>query len=86
MPRSRQNSPSWQHPYDLMVVEKLTRLQVEQEQLLETVDEHAEKHEAQDVWNKAFSVALAGLGAGLAHAKAPEVIEALQALFKVLKP
>ena len=69
-----------------MMVEKLTRLQVEQEQLTETVDDHANKHEAQDVWNKAFTLALLGLGSGLAHAKAGEIVDLLQGLWKVFRP
>jgi len=88
MQRSARNSQSWHHPsqHDLMTVERLTRLEVIQAEHVETIDEHAEKHDAQDVWNKAFSVALAGLGAGLAHAKATDVIEAIQALWRVLRP
>ena len=69
-----------------MVVEKLTRLQVEQEQLTETVDGHTERHDAQDTWNKAFTLALGGLASGLAHAKAGELIELLQELLRVFRP
>lgn len=69
-----------------MHVERITRLEVIQEDHGETLEDHAEKHEAQEVWNKAFTVALAGVSAGLAHAKAPEVIEAIQALWRVFKP
>jgi hypothetical protein len=64
---------------------RLTTLELGQESLDETVEGHASKHNAQDIWNKAFTIALAGLGSGLAHAKAGEVLEAIISLFRAFK-
>lgn len=80
-------------PHGLETERRLTRLEVTSEgygetleEIGETVETHADKHQEQAVWNRGFTVALAGLGAGLAHAKAPEIVGLLLTLLARLKP
>ena len=80
-------SPYTSQPHGLETERRLTRLEVTTEghgesleEIGETVETHTDKHQEQAVWNRGFTVALAGLGAGLAHAKAPEIVELLLAL------
>lgn len=89
MTRSRMPSqpPSWPYqPEEIRTAERLTRLEIVQEDHTETLDSHDQRHDEQAVWNRAFSVALAGLGAGLAHAKADSLAEFLVAFLKALRP
>ena len=87
MIRSRMQSqqPSW-HSHELQTESRLTRLEIVQEEHDEAIDAHSSKHDEQAVWNRAFSVALAGLTAGLAHAKADGLADFLAHLLKALKP
>ena len=87
MNRSRSSSPPqfWLSP-EQATEHRLTRLEVGQEDHSSQIEDHAEKHSAQDVWNKGFSVALLGLSAGLAHAKADGLAEFLAHFLKALKP
>lgn len=62
---------------------RLTRLEVTSEQHGETIEDHTGKLHSQDVWNKGFTVALAGLGSGLAHAKAGDVIDLLLTVLRL---
>jgi hypothetical protein len=64
----------------------LTTLEITQSRDGERIDHHAEKHDHQDVWNKAFTVALMGLGSGLAHAKLPELLDLARQFLKAFKP
>ena len=88
MTRSRQDwqqSPShW--PHVLETERRLTPLELTSEHQGKTLEKHTEKHDAQDVWNKGFTIALAGLSSGLLHAKANDLIEAALGLLKVWKP
>lgn len=88
MNRSRSSSrqPSWPYPPEYVTVEKLARLEITQDHHSERLDDHETRHDNQDVWNKGFAVALAGLGAGLAHAKADGLADLLAAILKVWKP
>jgi hypothetical protein len=71
--RDSQSSPHhWQHA--LQTEGRLTRLEVTSEDHEEKIGDHDDKHDAQDVWNRGFTLALAGLGAGLMHAKAGDVL------------
>lgn len=74
--------PSW--PHGLETENRLTKLEVMSEDHSETLDEHQERHETQDTWNKAFTVALAGLAAGVAHTKAGDWISLVQSLLGLL--
>jgi len=65
---------------------RLTKLEASAEDHHHRLKTHAEMNEAQDLWNKGFSIALIGVSAGLAHAKAGEVMEFLFALYKGLRP
>lgn len=76
--------PSWQHA--LQTEQRITRLEVSTEDHTETLEEHEKRHDDQDIWNKGFTVALAGLAAGLAHAKAGDLLDLLIAVFTRLKP
>ena len=81
------NWPQWPPPsHGLETERRLTTLEIRQADHSETIEDHGVKHSAQDVWNKAFTLALMGLGSGLAHAKAGEVMEALQVFLKVFRP
>jgi hypothetical protein len=80
-----QNWPPWQPqspPHGLETEHRLTKIEITQERDSGRIDHHEEKHDHQDVWNKAFTVALMGLGSGLAHAKLPELIEVARQLWK----
>lgn len=87
MNRSRSSSPPqyWLSP-EQANERRFTTLEIASEDHSERLDEHETRHDNQDVWNKGFSVALAGLAAGLAHAKADNLAELLAALLKVWKP
>ena len=85
----QRNLPPWlpqSQPHGLETERRLTTLEITQERDGERIDNHATKHDHQDVWNKAFTVALMGLGSGLAHAKLPELIEVCRQLWKGFKP
>lgn len=85
--RTPSPQPSWHyHDLELQRERRLTRLEIVTEDHGETLDTHATKHDEQAVWNRAFSVALAGLTAGLAHAKADGLADFLAHLLKALKP
>lgn len=73
----------WQH--ELQTESRITRLEITTEDQGETLEEHEQRHDDQDAWNKGFMVALAGLGAGLAHAKAADFLEILIGLLQRLK-
>jgi len=80
---------SWQHPsqpHGLETERRLTTLEITQGVDGKRIDHHSVKHDHQDVWNKAFTVALMGLGSGLAHAKLPELLEVVRQLWKGFKP
>lgn len=77
-------SPPTGHP--LETERRLTTLEIVTDAHGQGLEEHASRHGAQDVWNKAFTVALLGLGSGLAHAKAGDLIEFAVALLKGFKP
>ena len=84
----RSPPPSWlfhPEPDEILTERRLTRLEIVQEDHAETLDVHASKHDEQALWNRAFSVALAGLAAGLAHAKADGIAEFLSAFLKAWK-
>lgn len=70
------DSPSsphrWQH--DMQTEGRITRLEVTAEDHTEQLESHETRHDTQDVWNRGFTIALAGLSAGLAHAKANDVL------------
>lgn len=87
MNRSRSSSQPqyWLSPEQVQE-NRLTRLELGQEGHGSRLDEHEERHDSQDIWNKAFSLALAGLGAGLMHAKADGLAEFAAAFLKALKP
>lgn len=76
--------PSWQHA--LETEGRLTRLEVTSEDHSEQIETHEQRHDDQDTWNKGFSIALAGLGAGLAHAKAGDLLELIVTLLQRFKP
>lgn len=83
-----QDSPSshphsWQHA--LQTEKRLTTLELTTEDHAEQIDGHEKRHDDQDVWNKGFSVALAGLAAGLAHAKAGDLLDLLISVLTRLK-
>lgn len=85
--RNLSRSPSWpSQPHGLETEHRLTRLEVVSEDHGETLDNHAERHADQAIWNRGFSVALAGLAAGLAHAKADNLADFLTALLRGLRP
>lgn len=88
MTRSRMSSrpPSWPSQLELQTEHRLTMLESVTEDHGDTIDDHAVKHEDQAVWNRGFSVALAILAAGLAHAKADGLADFLTALLKAWKP
>lgn len=88
MTRSRMPSqpPSWPYPLELQTENRLTRLELVQEDHTDTLDVHSSKHDEQATWNRGFTVALLGLGAGLAHAKADGMAYFLAALLKAWKP
>jgi hypothetical protein len=75
---------SWQHA--LQTEGRLTKLEVKTETHGEKIEKHTKRHDDQEVWNKAFTIALAGLSAGLAHAKANDVLDLLLSLLQRLKP
>ena len=75
--------PFWQHA--IQTTERLTRLEITTEDHDETLDSHEKRHDEQDMWNKAFTVALLGLGSGLAHAKAGDVLDLALALLRQLR-
>lgn len=85
-----QNSPPpWPHqspPHGLETEHRLTKLEVHTEDHGRRLKTHAELHDAQDLWNKGFSIALIGVSAGLAHAKAGEVMGFLFELYRGLRP
>lgn len=88
---SRRASPPWPsvspptgHP--LETERRLTTLEIVTDAHGRDLDEHASRHAGQDVWNKAFTVALLGLGSGLAHAQAGNLIELVVGLLKGFKP
>lgn len=84
-----ESPPPWHHqsqPHGLETEHRLTKLEVRTDDHGHRLKSHAELHQAQDLWNKGFSIALIGVSAGLAHAKAGEVMEFLFALYKGLKP
>ena len=79
--------PSWPYqPHGLETEHRLTVVEMAAEHHGKRLDNHATKHEHQDIWNKAFSVALLGLASGLAHAKAGEVVETFLTLLRGLRP
>ena len=85
--RSSSPPPSWPYQsHGLETEHRLTVVEMKAEHHGRQIDKHAERHETQDIWNKAFSVALLGLASGLAHAKAGEVVETAIALLKGLRP
>ena len=87
MPSQKQSPPpSWPYPHGLETEHRLTVVEMKAETHGRQIEKHGEKHEHQDIWNKAFSVALLGLASGLAHAKAGEVVETAIALLKGLRP
>lgn len=81
-------SPSASLPpgHALETERRLTTLEIVSEDHGQKIDRHSGKHEAQDVWNKGFSVALLGLASGLAHAKAGDLIDFALALFRGWRP
>lgn len=88
MMQSPKQSPpqSWPYPHGLETEHRLTQVEMQAETHGRQIDRHSEKHEHQDIWNKAFSVALLGLASGLAHAKAGEVVETFLTLWRGLRP
>ena len=80
-----QSSPhaSWQHA--LQTEGRLTKLEIQTETHEEQIEGHEKRHDDQDTWNKGFAIALAGLGAGLAHAKASDVLDLVLSLLQRLK-
>jgi hypothetical protein len=83
-----QDSPSsphhsWQHA--LQTEGRLTKLEVKTDTHEETIHKHTKRHDDQDIWNKAFTIALAGLSAGLAHAKASDLLDLALSLLQRLK-
>ena len=71
---------------DLQTENRLTRLEISSESHGDQIEDHEQRHDDQDVWNKGFTVALAGLGAGLAHAKAGDVLELIVTLLQRFRP
>ena len=63
----------------------MTKLEVKTDTHGEKIEKHTKRHDEQDIWNKAFAIALAGLSAGLAHAKASDVLDLALSLFQRLK-
>lgn len=80
-----QQGPPQSQPHGLETERRLTRLEMTSESLEETVEDHEKRHDDQDTWNKGFMVALAGLGAGLAHAKATDFLDLLLTLLQRFK-
>ena len=74
---------SWHHA--LQTEGRLTKLEVKTDTHGEKIEKHTKRHDEQDIWNKAFAIALAGLSAGLAHAKASDVLDLALSLFQRLK-
>lgn len=81
---SQQSPPSsWQHA--LQTEGRITRLEVSTEDHAEQLETHEKRHDEQDVWNRGFVVAMAGLTAGLAHAKAGDLLDIAISLLQRLK-
>lgn len=78
--------PSWTSQLDLEREHRLTKVEVRADHLEVRADHSDRRHDSQDVWNKAFTVALLGLGSGLAHAKAGELLDVVLALLQGLRP
>lgn len=76
------SQPPW--PHGLETESRLTRLEVRTEDHGEALEKHETRHDGQDVWNKGFTVALAGLAAGVAHSKAGDWIEVARAVLGLL--
>ena len=77
------HQPSWQHA--LQTEGRITRLEVTSEDHKEQLGDHEKRHDEQDVWNRGFVVAMAGLTAGLAHAKAGDLLDLAISLLQRLK-
>ena len=83
--------PSWQpSPQDsslaLNTEHRLTRLEMAHEKTEGRLESHDKQLRSQEIWNKAFTVALLILGSGLAHSKLPEWLEIILLLWKGSKP
>ena len=78
--------PPPSQPHGLETERRLTRLEMTSEDHEESIEAHSKRHDDQDTWNKGFMVALAGLGAGLAHAKATDFLDVIITLLKRFKP
>jgi hypothetical protein len=74
---------SWQHA--LQTEGRLTKLEVQTESNEGKIESHEKRHDEQDTWNKGFTIALAGLSAGLAHAKATDLLDFLLSLVQRFK-
>jgi len=83
--RDSPSSPhaSWQHA--LQTEGRLTKLEVKTETHSEKIEKSAKRHDDQDTWNKAFTIALAGLSAGFAHAKASDLLDLALSLLQRFK-
>jgi len=80
-------SPPHSHqPHGLETEHRLTTIEIHTHQHGERLDKHEGRHHTQDVWNKAFTVALLGLASGLAHAKAGDVMATVLRFIDTLRP
>jgi len=84
--RDWQASPPTSQPHGLETERRLTTVEIHTEQHGHRLERHEGRHNTQDVWNKAFTVALLGLASGLAHAKAGDVMSTVLKFIGTLRP
>ena len=64
----------------------MTKLEIQTDSHEDRIEGHEKRHDDQDTWNKGFTIALAGLGAGFAHSKAGDFLELIITLLQRFKP
>jgi hypothetical protein len=82
-PESQSWPPHWQHT--LETDRRLTKVELQADGHAKKIETHEKRHDDQDTWNKAFTVALAGLSAGIMHAKASDILDLALSLLQRFK-